>query len=248
MIDKTILITGCSSGIGKHLLLESVKKYKRIIATYNTGKSRINKTLKNLNSSNRSRVEVFHLNIGTEKSLKNFIGKLRKKNITVDVLINNAALSQIKSPLKITRKDWSLIMDVNLKGPFFLTQQLIPNMIKKKWGRVINLSSIGGQWGGKDQVHYAISKSGLIGMTRSFAKVYSSFNITCNAVSPGLVMTKMSKKEISSKAGIKKIENIPIGRIASMKEVSSVIFFLCQEDASYITGQTINVNGGMLFS
>ena len=139
------------------------------------------------------------------------------------------------------------MLKTNLKGPFIFCQEILPFMTKTNWGRIINVSSIGGQWGGTNQIHYAASKAGLINLTMSIAKTYSSFGITCNAVSPGLVNTDMASREINSREGRKKIENIPIGRIALTSEIASAVGYLASNEASYITGQTVNVNGGMYF-
>ena len=120
-------------------------------------------------------------------------------------------------------------------------------MIKNKWGRIINITSIGGQWGGFNQVHYAASKAALINFTQSLAKIYSHAGVTTNAVAIGLARTDMSGEELDSEKGKKKVENIPIGRVGSIEEIANTVNFLCSKDASYITGQTINVNGGMYF-
>ena len=247
MINKTILITGGSSGIGKNLTLKAIEKYKNVLFTFNNNKKKALILKKNLKKKNFN-VKCFKLDLSSYDSILKFCKLIKKEKIFIDILINNAATSQIKNVEKIKGEDWDYVLNTNLKGPFFLSQKLIGNMKKKRWGRIVNISSIGGQWGGKDQVHYAISKSGMIGMTRSFAKVYSKFNITTNTVSPGLVETSMSKKEIMSKQGKKKIDNIPIGRIANMNEITSSILFLCSQESSYITGQTLNLNGGMLFN
>lgn len=247
MLNKTILITGGSSGIGKNLTLKACEKYKNVLFTFNNNKKKALILKENLKKKNLN-VKCFKLDLSSYDSILNFYKLIKKEKIFIDILINNAATSQIKNVEKIKGKDWDYVLNTNLKGPFFLSQKLIGNMKKKRWGRIVNISSIGGQWGGKDQVHYAISKSGVIGMTRSFAKVYSMFNITTNTVSPGLVETSMSKKEIMSKQGKKKIDNIPIGRIANMNEITSSILFLCSQESSYITGQTLNLNGGMLFN
>jgi NAD(P)-dependent dehydrogenase (short-subunit alcohol dehydrogenase family) len=140
------------------------------------------------------------------------------------------------------------MLEINLRGMFSFTQEVLPKMKMKKWGRIINIASIGGQWGGYNQVHYAAAKAGVINFTKSIGKIYSEFGVTCNAISPGLVLTDMSKKEINSKQGINKIKSIPKGRIANPEEISSVALFLASQKASYITGQTINVNGGMYFN
>jgi acetoacetyl-CoA reductase/3-oxoacyl-[acyl-carrier protein] reductase len=121
-------------------------------------------------------------------------------------------------------------------------------MRSQNWGRIINVASIGGQWGGVNQIHYATSKAGLIGLTRSLAKTYGECGITSNAVAPGLVDTDMSSAELARPDGQEKLRQIPLGRTAYPVEVATAVSFLASEAASYITGQTINVNGGMLFS
>ena len=140
-----------------------------------------------------------------------------------------------------------MMLGTNLRGAFIFSQEVLPNMMKSGWGRIINIASIGGQWGGINQVHYAASKAGLINLTRSIAKIYSSYGITCNSVSPGLVQTDMASREIGSKEGQEKLKNIPIGRVGTTSEIASAVGFLASDEASYITGQTINLNGGMYF-
>ena len=163
-------------------------------------------------------------------------------------MVNNAAIAQEKPFDTITDADWDHMMAVNLRGPFMSCQEVLPGMVKRGFGRIISITSIGGQWGGFNQVHYASAKAGLIALTRSLARIYSAHGITTNAVAPGLVQTDMLARELDSEEGKAKVRNIPIGRMATMEEVASVGVFLASDDASYITGQTINVNGGMLFS
>jgi len=165
----------------------------------------------------------------------------------ISILVNNAAISQEKPFDTITDEDWDHMLAVNLRGPFAFSQEVLLGMIKNRWGRIVNIASIGGQWGGHNQVHYAAAKAGLINFTRSIAKIYSKHGITCNAVSPGLVQTDMSSHELETEVGKEKVKNIPVGRIGTVEEVASAVLYLCSDEASYITGQTINVNGGMYF-
>ena len=120
-------------------------------------------------------------------------------------------------------------------------------MIEQQWGRIINITSIGGQWGGFNQVHYAASKAGLISFTQSMAKIYSKHGITSNSISPGLIATDMSENELNTDAGKEKVKNIPLGRLGTKQEISNIALFLASDEASYITGQTVNANGGMYF-
>ena len=169
-------------------------------------------------------------------------------NKPISVLVNNAAIAQEKPFETITDDDWERMLKVNLQGPFICCQEVIPEMIKQRWGRIINVTSIGGQWGGYNQVHYAAAKAALINLTKSLAKLYSGKGVLTNAVAIGLAKTDMSGSELESDEGKKKVMGIPIGRIATIDEVANTVKFLCSDDASYITGQTINVNGGMYFS
>ena len=149
--------------------------------------------------------------------------------------------------MDITENSFDAMTKTNLRGPLFCIQEALPNMVKNKWGRVVNIVSLGGQLGGVNQIHYACAKAGLIGLTRSIALSFSNQGVTCNAVSPGLIKTDMSKREISSKSGINKVRLSPIGRLGQPDEVAGAVAYLVSEEASYVTGQTLNVNGGMYF-
>jgi acetoacetyl-CoA reductase/3-oxoacyl-[acyl-carrier protein] reductase len=139
------------------------------------------------------------------------------------------------------------MMAVNLRGPFICVQECLPDMIECGWGRIINITSIGGQWGGFNQVHYAASKAGLINLTRSLAKLYSGSGVTTNAVAIGLVQTDMSAAELATEAGQEKVKAIPRGRLGTLQDIADTVAFLASDQADYITGQTINLNGGMYF-
>lgn len=166
----------------------------------------------------------------------------------VDVLVNNAALAQIVPFGQISSLDYDQIFEVNLKAPFFLSQYFLPGMVKSSWGRIVNLASIGGEWGGTRQIHYATAKAGLIGLTRSIAKSYANCGITANAISPGLVETDMLLETSSEDELSALVASIPVGRLAQPEEVASAVAFIVSEEASYITGQTLRVNGGMLLA
>ncbi|MBI1920067.1 MAG: 3-oxoacyl-ACP reductase FabG [Geobacter sp.] len=188
------------------------------------------------------------VDIGEQDSITSAIDAVRRHfGVEIDILINNGAIAQEKPFLELTSEDWDRMLSVNLRGPFMFSKEVLPAMLSQQWGRIINIVSIGGQWGGMNQVHYAAAKAGLINLTRSLAKLYSGRGVTANAVSPGLVATDMTRSEIASERGQAKIMSIPAGRIGTAREVAAAVMFLCSDDAGYITGQTINVNGGMYF-
>jgi len=236
MKNKLVFITGASKGIGKAIADMFTKQGYCVAYGYN-------KTP--IENENLFAVKV---NIAERDSIKNAISLAEKHfQSEIAILVNNAAIAQEKPFLTINDDDWQKMLTTNLQGAFIFSQEVIPKMIKNKWGRVINITSIGGQWGGFNQVHYAASKAALISLTNSLAKIYSKDGITSNAISPGLVATDMSAAELITEAGQEKLKNIPIGRLGTQNEIANIAIFLASEESSYITGQTINANGGMYF-
>ncbi len=238
--DKVVLVTGSSKGIGRDIADNFVRKGYKVAYTYNcTHITNIT------NSSNIFKVEM---NIGNRISVQKALINIKSYfGQDIDILINNAGIAQEKPFLTITDEDWQNMLNINLQGAFRLVQEVLPSMLEKQWGRIINITSIGGQWGGFNQVHYAASKAGLISFTQSVAKIYSKYGITSNAISPGLIVTDMSENELNTDAGKEKVKNIPLGRLGTKKEISNIALFLASDEASYITGQTVNANGGMYF-
>jgi len=243
MNSKVVFITGASRGIGhaiaKRLLLDGYK----VGLGYNLNCDKVKALSKKYSNGFSIKIDV-----SNRDSIRNAIKTFKEKcGFSINILINNAGISDENNFLNISDKDFNRMLNVNLRGPFILCQEIIPTMLDNNWGRIVNISSIGGQWGGKNQVHYAAAKAGLINLTRSLSNLYSNYGITSNAIAIGLIETDMSRSEIKSEKGIKKIKNIPIGRIGNLDEISSTVKFLISEDASYITGQTINLNGGMYY-
>lgn len=240
------IVTGGSRGIGEAIAVTLAKNGVNVVLTYKTSKKKANSVVKEIESKG-GKAACLQLDQGDRKAIHRLVKTARKELGRISILINNAAITQKKSFREISDRDWDKMMAVNLRGPFILSRELIPDMIKKRWGRIVNISSIGGQWGGLHQVHYAAAKAGLINLTMSLARIYSKDGITTNAIAPGLVFTDMIKPMLKTEAGRKELDKIPLGRAATTKEIADAVAFLCSDDASYITGQTINVNGGMYF-
>jgi NAD(P)-dependent dehydrogenase (short-subunit alcohol dehydrogenase family) len=242
MKNKLALVTGASSGIGKAAAEALLAAGYRVACGYN---------------SNRAGADAIaypdafavKIDIASRISVRRAIAvSVKHFGQPFDIVVNNAALIQEKPFDTITDADWDRMLAVNLRGAFIVCQETLPSMQHRRWGRIINITSIGGQWGGMRQVHYAAAKAGLINFTHSMAKLYSASGITANAIAPGLVATDMIQKELKSKAGKDKIRQIPVGRIAQPKEIASAVVYLASDDAGYITGQTLNINGGLLMS
>jgi NAD(P)-dependent dehydrogenase (short-subunit alcohol dehydrogenase family) len=236
MKNKLVFVTGASKGIGKAIADAFNYEGYQVAYGYNN------------NPITDKKCFSVHVDIADRASVKQAIESAEVHfNCQISILVNNAAISQEKDFLTITDSDWENMLNVNLKGAFTFSQEVLPNMITNEWGRIINITSIGGQWGGFNQVHYAASKAALISLTNSLAKIYSKDGITSNAISPGLVATEMSEAELKTPAGKEKAKNIPMGRLGTIEEIASIAIFLASEQSSYVTGQTINANGGMYF-
>ena len=239
---RNVFVTGASRGIGKGIANWFIENGYNVAFGFKESVEYLHnpKSLPNL--------ITLRVDIEDRVSIKKAIQEAQSHfGDSIDILVNNAAIAQEKEFENITDADWDKMLAVNLRGAFSFSQEVIPAMKEKKWGRIVNISSIGGQVGGLNQVHYAASKAAIINLTMSIAKLYSDIGITCNCISPGLIKTDMSNKEIFSKKGKNKIQTIPLKRVGSIEEIVDSVGFLASEKASYITGQTINVNGGMYF-
>jgi len=241
---KLVLVTGAGSGIGQAAALALLDAGFSVACGYNANRAGAEKVQKTHPGALAVKIDI-----ASRASVKRAIAATVKYfGADIDIVVNNAALVQEKPFETITDADWDKMLAVNLRGAFIVAQETLPAMIAKKWGRIINITSIGGQWGGMRQVHYAASKAGLINLTHSLAKLYSHVGITANAIAPGLVATDMIKKELKSKAGKEKARSIPVGRIAETSEIGVAVAYLASEGASYVTGHTLNINGGLLMS
>ena len=245
--NKVAFITGGSRGIGEGVAKSISQAGAKVIITYNENSEKAELVCEELRR-NGSQSFALKMHAEDRESVQHAISKTVEKYGKINILVNNAGIAQEKPFDTITDDDWDHMMSVNLRGPFALIQEVIPSMIEERWGRIINISSIGGQWGGFNQVHYAAAKAGLINLTRSIAKVYSAQGITSNAIAPGLVATDMAGAELDSEAGKAKVVGIPSGRIGTVDDIGSAAVYLASDAAGYITGQTLNLNGGMYFA
>lgn len=242
MPTRLALVTGAGGGIGKAAALALLDAGYQVACGYNNNRA-------GAEAIRHAGAKAIKIDIASRVSVKRAVAAAGKHfGRGIDIVVNNAALAQEKPFETISDADWDRVLTVNLRGAFIVAQETLPGMVARKWGRIINITSIGGQWGGMRQVHYAAAKAGLINFTHSLARLYSGVGVTANAVSPGLVATDMIRKELKSKAGKKKAVQIPVGRIAEPDEIAAGILYLASDAAAYVTGQTLNINGGMLMS
>lgn len=241
---KLALVTGAGGGIGQATALALLRAGYRVACGYHSNRAGAEKIQKTMPGALAVKIDI-----ASRASVRRAVAASRTHfGADFDIVVNNAALVQEKPFQDITDTDWDRMLTVNLRGAFIVAQETLPAMLTRKWGRIINITSIGGQWGGMRQVHYAAAKAGLINLTHSLAKLYSGSGVTANAIAPGLVATDMIAKEMRSKAGKQKAAQIPVGRIAEPAEIAAAVLYLASQEAGYVTGQTLNINGGLLMS
>jgi len=238
---KTVLITGASRGIGK-AILESFNNEYFIIGT-GTSESSVQSILENLKLMNIEG-DSFKLDLGDRDSIKELTSLLDSKEIYPDILINNAGITRDNIMLRMKDEEWDNVIDVHLNGQYLLIKSFIKKMVKNRWGRIINISSTSAVLGNKGQANYAAAKAGIEAMSRSLARELGSRNINVNCVAPGFIETDMTK-EISDGNEDFLASQIPLGRLGKPNEIAEVVSFLASDQANYITGQTIHVNGGL---
>lgn len=240
---KTVFITGSTRGIGKTLALEFAKK-KYLVVLNGTRKTihsaMLLKKLKILSPKST----IYYFDVSDTDQVEKNIQKIISKYKHIDILVNNAGIVRNKLFIKMDYKDFDEVIKINLYGIFNVTKALLPSMIANKWGRVINMTSISALMGDFGQTNYSASKAAVIGLTKSLAKETAKFNITVNAVSPGLVNTDILK-DVPKEYMDKLIEKIPLKRMANVKEIANLILFLASNNSCYITGSIINIDGGL---
>jgi 3-oxoacyl-[acyl-carrier protein] reductase len=237
------LITGASQGIGRACALVLAEAGANL-ALAARNEEKLAAVIREL-GSNGGQAAAFRMDVSDEESVKTAVKSALERFGKIDILINNAGITKDTLLMRMKRADWDSVIQTNLGGAFFCTQAVISSMLKQRWGRIINISSVFGQMGQIGQANYAASKAGLIGFTMAMAREVASRNITVNAVAPGYIATAMTEG-LSAELKSKVNEMIPLGRAGTDMEVAHAVRFLASEEASYITGQVLKVNGGML--
>jgi len=243
---RVAFVTGASRGIGAGIARALAAAGARVALGYHRNRELAEELAHEIDPTGKSALAV-GLRVERRDEVCAALARVGAALGPVEILVNNAAIAQEKPFAEITDDDFDRMMAVNLRGPFVCSQEVLPGMMERRFGRLIHLSSIGGQWGGLRQVHYATAKAGLIGLARSLARVASGSGVTSNAIAPGLVATDMSAAELASEEGEQKVRAIPAGRLGRVEEVGAAVVYLASDEAGYITGQTLNLNGGMYF-
>ena len=237
------LVTGASQGIG-HACALALARHGAQVAVAARNKQKLDDLVAEIAEAG-GKASAFVIDVGDEEQvkvgIKSALGGLGK----IDILVNNAGITRDQLVMRMKRPDWDSVLNTNLTSAYLCIQQVIGSMLKQRWGRIINITSVFGQMGQAGQANYAASKAGLIGLTMAMAREVASRNITCNAVAPGFIETNMTAA-LSEEFKQTAVKTIPLGRVGSPEDVASAVCFLASEKASYITGHVLNVNGGLL--
>src|SRR5579859_3180877 len=236
-------VTGASQGIGRTCALRLAKDGAAVAAAARN-QEKLNELVHEITGAG-GKAAAFALDVSDEDQVKSNVKAAIAQFGKIDILVNNTGITRDQLVMRMKRADWDAVLSTNLTSAYLCTQQVISPMLKQRWGRIINVTSVFGQMGQAGQANYAASKAGLIGLTMAIARELGSRNITCNAVAPGFIETGMTSV-LSDEFKQNAIKMIPLGRVGTPDDVASAVAFLASDEASYITGHVLNVNGGML--
>lgn len=240
---RVALVTGASQGIGRACAL-ALAEAGASVALAARNQEKLAQVAREIESKGKGSA-VFPMDVGDEDEVKAAVKSAQEHFGKIDILVNNAGITKDTLLLRMKRADWDSVLQTNLSGAYFCTQAAIASMLKQRWGRIINITSVFGQTGQAGQANYSAAKAGLIGFTMAMAREVASRNITVNAVAPGYIETAMTEG-LSAELKAKVNEMIPLGRAGTDMEVAHAVRFLASEEAGYITGHVLKVNGGML--
>jgi 3-oxoacyl-[acyl-carrier protein] reductase len=242
MSNRVAFVTGSSRGIGRAIALSLSREGFYIVVA--SPEVENNELVAGEIRSGGGEAMTLDLDISSQESVKEGFGQVLRAMGRVDVLVNNAGITRDGLAMRMKPSDWELVLKINLSGAFFAAQQALPGMMKNRWGRIVNISSVVGQAGSPGQANYVASKAALIGLTKALAQEMGSRGITVNAVAPGYIETDMTRV-LPEAVKQKYLASIPLGRAGTMEDVANAVKFLVSDAASYITGHVLSVNGGM---
>jgi 3-oxoacyl-[acyl-carrier protein] reductase len=240
---RIAFVTGASQGIGRACALKLATTGATVAVAART-QDKLNQLVEEITAAG-GKAGAFALDVTDEEQVKSAIKAAVTQFGKIDILVNNAGITRDQLVMRMKRADWDAVLQTNLTSAYLCIQAVTSSMLKQRWGRIINITSVFGQMGQAGQANYSASKAGLIGLTMAIARELGSRNITCNAVAPGFIETAMTEvlgEEFKQNAA----KQIPLGRVGTTDDVASAVAFLASDEAAYITGHVLNVNGGML--
>jgi 3-oxoacyl-[acyl-carrier protein] reductase len=239
MTMRTALVTGASRGIGKACALTLASAGHRVVLA-----ARSAEKLAEVAEEIGTESYILEMDLANRDSITECIARAAKDFGRIDVLVNNAGIAKDGLAVRMKQADWEAVLSTNLSGAFYAIQQVLQGMMRERWGRIVNISSVVGEMGNPGQANYVASKAGLIGLTKSLAQEVGSRNITVNAVAPGFIGTDMTS-ELSEELKQKMIDNTPLRRMGAPEDVAAAVKFLASDEAAFITGHVLDVNGGI---
>jgi 3-oxoacyl-[acyl-carrier protein] reductase len=242
MSQRVAFVTGASRGIGRAIILALCRAGFDVVAAATTLEN--NQEFTDAMQAAGASPMAVNLDLRSPDSIRDAFARALKSKGRIEVLVNNAGITRDGLAMRMKAADWDAVLRTNLDGAFLAIQQVLPGMVRNRWGRIINISSVVGQAGSAGQVNYAASKAGLIGMTKSLAQEIGSRGVTVNVVAPGFIATDMTK-DLPEERKQKILASIPLERIGTPEDVAAAVRFLAGEEAGYITGHVLAVNGGM---
>jgi 3-oxoacyl-[acyl-carrier protein] reductase len=241
MTDRTAFITGASRGIGRTIALTLAGAGTRIVVASNEREN--NESVAAEIRAAGGQASTVYVDMTSPESIEEAFSATLKDG-RIDILVNNAGVTRDGMAIRMKKADWDFVISINLTGAFLACQQVLPGMIKERWGRIVNIASVVGQMGNSSQANYVSSKAGIIGLTKALAREVASRSITVNAVAPGFIETDMTAK-LPQQVKDAMLAQIALKRFGQPADVAAAVKFLVSEEAAYITGNVVNVNGGM---
>ncbi|AXQ15267.1 short-chain dehydrogenase [Shewanella algae] len=241
--NQVAIITGSSRGIGRAIAVQFAKEGAHVVINYRDNFQAAQEVKEQVESIGAQAI-VIQADVSKRADIQRLFSSTLDAFGKIDILVNNAGINKRGWFDEITDDDWDLIMDTNLKGPFICCQEVFPHMKSQNFGRIINISSVAGQYHGPKTVHYAVSKAGLNSLTKVLARYGAEHNIMVNAIAPGIMLTEQTADELASPAGQKIIDMTLVKRAGELKDVAATCVFLASDEQNYITGQVLSVSGG----